>query len=262
MEEKALCLGEGERIVKRYDFPQDFSPEGEDSLIFTDKRVIKRDVCGEMLVQKEVLLSEIDQVETVSYPRNIIEVSGTVRNIKSLEFFMLISAIALLIASYVLGIIYDFSGHGSVLWILSIVLGGVALLPLIIGVVKLLKRRSGSVSVRKKALLLTIVSIAVLCFIGYFFLMGYHRFRLNVTGVVVGGISLFLLIIAGILFALTKKRQQAEKKVVLKISVLKRATDACALSIEKEFDTSEEAAAITAEIGALVFRLSSDDAAK
>lgn len=268
MEANAPKLGETERIVKRYDFPQEEWTKDdatrEDSLIITDKRVIKRDAQGEVFTRKEVLLSEVDQVQTAGYPRNIIEVGGALRNIKSLDFFLLAFAIALLIGSYILSIVYDFYEGRSAFWITSIVLGAIAFFPLLVWGVKLLKRKrastDGSISIRKKVLLFVIVSVATLCFIGFFFMMGYHRWRLNIAGIVVGGFSISLIVVSVFLFVLSKK-QTTEKKYVLRVSILKRSTDACVLCIEKEFDTKEQAAMIADEIGSLLFGLRSDGAA-
>ena len=68
--------------------------------------------------------------------------------------------------------------------------------------------------------------------------------------------AIVLFIVATILMT-RKSKPQKSKKAVLKLSVLKRATDSCALYIEREFDTKEQATAIAEEIGALLFRLRS-----
>ena len=69
MDENGLILSADENVVKRYDFGYRGAAKTEDtwgyenSLIFTDKRVIRRAISPHQIVQKEVLLQDVNQVK-------------------------------------------------------------------------------------------------------------------------------------------------------------------------------------------------------
>lgn len=268
MEERRLLLGESERIVKRYDFPQDEwtkADDREDSLIITDKRVIKRDVRGEIITQKEVLLGEVDQVQTTCHPRSIIEVSSVVSSFKTLEFFMGILAVLLAIAAEVIEIIFVESRWDE-FYIVGIVISSFTIVPVILAIVSLWKKYTKnertSMNVMRRGKMKAIVAMLISAF-ALLLATGLLADIIDSSGevveplgIVMDAFAIVLFIVATILMT-RKSKPQKSKKAVLKLSVLKRATDSCALYIEREFDTKEQATAIAEEIGALLFRLRS-----
>lgn len=267
MEEKTIS-GEKENVVKRFDFPHENSLGGEstvaeDALIFTDRSVIKREKCGGVFTQKEVLLREIDRVDITSYPRHIKEMSGILSSFKSIEFIMGILMTLLFITSFILSLCY-WDYWDWEIWASAIIFAAVAIVPMIIAIVTLCKRplrwkgdfsAPNAITRARRDLLIAMMIVSYAFELTFSSIIDYWHDRI---AIIIGVLAFVLSLLAAILMRKKYKASETEK-TLLKVSFF-RSNDVCVLRVEKEFDTSEEATAIADEIGAQVFRTPSDAA--
>ena len=91
MEKNGLQLSAGEEVVKRYDFQDSY---GEDSLIVTNNRLIRREINGNSFFHKEVLLSDVNQITASCQTSNTR--SGSKTDPKKIAF-LIVSALLFIV---------------------------------------------------------------------------------------------------------------------------------------------------------------------
>ncbi|MBQ9369903.1 MAG: hypothetical protein IJU10_02385 [Clostridia bacterium] len=121
MEKNGLLLSAGERVVKRYDF---VDGEGENSLIITDNRVIRRINGGDTFSQREILLSDVNQTGTSC--QTIHHYSEPRTN--PLKYVFIVIAIALLAIAIYFAYSAIIAVKNGSMSIRSIVLAGICLI--------------------------------------------------------------------------------------------------------------------------------------
>ncbi len=111
MESNLLKLSPDEAVVKKYDFSthvdadeEDFGKE--DSLTFTNKRIVRRIVSGDRILQKEVLLNDVNHIEC-NCDTSYYEIDSPIKNyiwIAGAVFFIMVIALVVAIAEKILAL--------------------------------------------------------------------------------------------------------------------------------------------------------------